>query len=118
MKKYTIINPDPTLQSNLMAFGWQCGKGWYPLIEELIDKLQMIENKQHIGLEITEIKEKYGGLRVYTNIGTDEIWDLIDGYERKSFTICEQCGKPGSLRNNHGWFTTLCDKRQKKMSEE
>ena len=101
-----------------MAFGWQCGEGWYPLIEELLDKLQEIENKQHIGLEITEIKEKYGGLRVYTNAGNDEIWDLIEKYERRTNTICERCGKPGKLRNNHGWYTTLCDECQAKESEE
>ena len=90
MKKYSIIRPDPTLRANLMAFGFETGQGWYSLIHELLDKLQAIEDRDKIGLEITEIKEKWGGLRVYTNIGTDEIWNLIDEYERKSFTICEQ----------------------------
>jgi len=118
MKKYSIIRLDPTLRTNLMAFGFETGQGWYPLIYELLDKLQAIEDRDKIGLEITQIKEKWGGLRVYINVGTDEIWDLIDEYERKSFTICEQCGKSGILRINHGWFTTLCDKCQKKMSEE
>jgi len=118
MKKYTIINPDPLLQHNLMAFGWQCGEGWYPLIEELLNKLQAIENKQHIGLEVTEIKEKFGGLRIYINTGNDTIWNLISEYEARSFYICERCGKPGKLRNNHNWYTTLCDECQAKESEE
>jgi len=116
MKKYSIIKPDVKLINNLMVFGFECGAGWHPLIYELLDKLQAIEDRDKIGLEITQVKEKFGGLRVYTNVGTDEIWDLIDEYERKSFHICEQCGKPGSLINNYGWLITLCDECQKKMS--
>jgi len=118
MKKYTIINPDPTLQANLMVFGFETGRGWYPLIYELLNKLQAIEDRDGIGLEITQIKEKFGGLRVYTNIGTDEIWNLIEEYGEKSFTICEICGKPGKLRNNHGWYTTLCDSCQEREEKE
>jgi len=117
MKKYSIINPDPLLQRNLMAFGFEAGPGWWRLICELLDKLQAIEDRDKIGLEITQIKEKFGGLRVYTNTSTDEIWELIDKYEAKSFTICEFCGKPGKLRNNHGWYTTLCDECQKESEE-
>jgi len=118
MKKYSIIRPDPTLRVNLMAFGLETGRGWYPLIYELLNKLQAIEDRDKIGLEITQIKEKFGGLRVYTNIDTDEIWNLIEEAEAKSFTICEFCGKPGKLRLNHGWYTTLCDECQKEGEEE
>jgi len=117
MKKYSIINPDPLLQRNLMAFGFDCGPGWWQPICELLDKLQTIEDRDKIGLEITQIKEKFGGLRVYTNIGTDEIWNLIEEAEARSFTICEFCGKSGKLRLNHGWYTTLCDECQKESEE-
>ena len=116
MKRWSIVQPDPALKRNLMAWGFMCGQGWYSLIEELLDKLQAIENKQHIGLEVTEVKEKFGGLRVYVNTGNDTIWNLIDEYGRKSFHICEHCGKPGSLIKNYGWLITLCDECQKKMS--
>ena len=118
MKKYSIINPDPTLKNNLMAFGFECNRGWLPLIYELLDKLQAIEDRDKIGLEITQIKEKYGELRVYTNVGTDEIWDLIDEYTARSITVCEMCGKPGKFRNNHGWFSALCDIYQEKIKNK
>ena len=45
MKDYTFIRPDPYLQNNLMAFGFECGTGWHPLIIELFDKLQEIIDK-------------------------------------------------------------------------
>ena len=107
-KVYTIIDPDPTLQRNLMAFGFECGKGWYPLIKELLDKLQVIADSGH-DFEVTQIKSKFGGLRVYVSGAPQEVFDLIDEYEAKSFTICEICGKPGKLRNLNGWYSTLCE---------
>ena len=110
MKNYNIISPDPTLQTNLMAWGFMCGKGWFPLIEKLLDELQAIEDKEQYGLQITEVKEKWGRSRVYIKGGTDEIFDLIDRAERESETICELCGKPGKLRRDAGcWIMTRCD---------
>jgi hypothetical protein len=108
-KKYTIIKPDPSLKSNLMAWGFMCDEGWHPLIYELLDKIQAIVDREGYDFQVTEIKEKFGGLRVYLDSETDEIFDLIREYEQKSFTICEVCGKHGKLRNLNGWYKTLCD---------
>ena len=115
MKNYTFISPDPTLQSNLMALGWDCGQGWYPLIEELFDKIQKLvdNNSKYNALEIIQVKEKYGELKVYTNAYWEVIEDLIDKYTRKSKHICEWCGKKGKLHNDNGWLTTLCNKCHK-----
>jgi hypothetical protein len=122
-KSWWFIKPDYSLQSNLMAFGWECGKGWYPLIIELFDKLdELIRTKYPefmVDFEISQVKEKFGGLRVYTSYGNDDIFDLIDSYAEKSFQTCESCGEPGKLTSDHGWYTTLCraclDKRDERM---
>lgn len=111
-KQYTIIKPDPTLKNNLMAFGFMCGKGWYPLIIELLDKLQAIEDRDQKGLEVLEVKEKFGTLRVYTSYATDEIFDLINKYEKKSETTCEVCGKDGTLYSDHGRLKTRCEEHR------
>lgn len=108
MKKYSIIKPDPTLQSNLMAFGFACDKGWYPLIYETLDKIQAIVDRDNLNLEITQVKEKRGELRIYISNYTDEIGDAIDEATRKSITICEQCGKEGGLVEIGGWCKSLC----------
>lgn len=112
MKKYTIIKPDPELQNNLMAFGFMCDKGWYPLLEELLDKIQAIidSNPDWNDFELTEVKEKYGELRVYCNYYPDEIWDLIEEYRKRSLKTCEVCGEKGTLKEKHKWYKTLCDK--------
>jgi hypothetical protein len=55
-----------------------------------------------------QVKEKFGGLRFYTNGTSDEIHKLISEYESKSYATCEDCGKPGKSRGS-GWIRTLCD---------
>lgn len=61
---------------------------------------------------IGQIKEKFGGLRFYTNGLPSQIYDEIKGIiemgESMSFHICEECGNKGRP-NNDGWITTLCD---------
>ena len=57
----------------------------------------------------SQVKEKYATLRMYLSCGTDEMFDLIDEAEEASDKTCEECGNSGSIRNNCGWFATLCD---------
>ncbi len=79
--------------------------GWYPLIKNLIDELITLGwDKQ-----VTQVKEKFGGLRFYINDGSDEIYDKITEAEKLSHETCELCGKKGELRTKIRWFTTLCD---------
>ena len=112
LKKYTIIQPDPTLRNNLMAFGFEIGKGWMPLVTELLDKIQYLvdNNPEYSELQVIQVKEKFAQLRVYLNYYYGEIEDLIEEYEEKSAYICEVCGEAGVIRDLHGWYTTLCNK--------
>lgn len=55
----------------------------------------------------TQVKEKFGSMRYYLS-ATDQMYELAREAEAKSATICEECGKPGSLRGI-GWYNTLCD---------
>lgn len=106
------INPDPTLKNNLMAFGWGCDKGWYPLIQELIDELNKLPDE----IEVLQVKEKYAGLRFYVSGASDKAYDIISRYENYSYHICEYCGEfwTAKERVGHGWYKTLCNKHAKK----
>lgn len=73
------------------------GKGWEPLIRELFDQ-------KPDGVKIEQVKEKFGILRVYSN-NSEFDKTVILPLERKSITICENCGNPGILSN----FQVLCD---------
>jgi len=91
-----------------------CGDGWYELLRELCIEIQ----KTDIKIEATYIKEKLGGLRFgyrylsYPNVTEQEIkivQDLVMEAENKSDHVCEDCGKPGKLRDELSWHRTLCD---------
>lgn len=84
--------------------------GWNNLVEELIQDLI----KLNWDGTITQIKEKFGGLRFYIGQGNEKIWDRITEAEEKSFHICERCGKEGKLRQNLRWYLTLCDEHYEK----
>ena len=81
----------------------QCvGEGWKDLIETCFNTC--VEND----VCVSQVKEKFGGLRFYVGSADPAVFDVIDECERLSYTICEQCGKPGKPREG-GWIKTLCD---------
>ncbi|HQA24118.1 MAG TPA: hypothetical protein PKW13_10415 [Rhodoglobus sp.] len=100
----------------------ECDDGWGPLIAELEEKLKRLWPDY----TISQVKEKFGGLRYYANPGdVDEetskrFYDLIHDAEAKSFEICECCGQPGQLsrRGRHGWYKTLCSTCAGRMNFE
>lgn len=80
------------------------GPGWASLIDEIFDKLDSMEDPPRI----VQVKEKYAGLRVYLDVYIDELEKVILEAEKKSFKMCETCGKPGKIRGK-GWYYTSCD---------
>jgi len=94
--------------------GASCGDGWVPLIDNLIiDLITLGWDKQ-----IEQIKEKFGGLRFYIGGATKEMHDLVDKAEHTSFTICEECGKPGKQSDwGSYWIKTLCPEHGKEYGE-
>jgi hypothetical protein len=78
------------------------GPGWAELVRAFFQACE------DAGVEIVQVKEKFGGLRMYTGNTPEHIWDLIADIERKSYKTCEDCGKRGKLRAG-GWVRTLCD---------
>lgn len=96
------------------AHCFDCNEGWYPLIQELIeDLIKLGWDKQ-----ITQVKEKFGGLRFYVNSCTSEMLERIGKAEADSYHICEDCGDPGELRKDLGWYFTLCDAHHQQKKEE
>lgn len=91
---------------------FECGPGWYDLLNELSQKLTEII-KKHPKIDgcrmyATQVKEKYGGLRFYMSCSTDEMSNIIDEYEKKSLKTCEVCGKPGEFLDVNHWYSVRC----------
>lgn len=66
-------------------------------------------------VQITQIKEKFGGLRIYGHEFTDYISGAVTLAEDMSYKLCEVCGSPGTLRTG-GWIRTLCDNHAEELN--
>jgi len=89
-------------------------EGWYQLMHDLIAELIETDWDR----DIHQIKEKFGGLCFYIGGASDEVHDIISRYEALSYKTCETCGETGELRNDIGWFRTLCDKHHQEKLDE
>ncbi len=111
-----FIGRNKPITENLMSFGFECGDGWYNIIDSLCANIQGYidcENKPQV--EATQVKEKFGELRFYTNIHVDPyIEALINMAESMSRRTCESCGAPGK-QEGKGWIITLCEPCREKQ---
>ena len=117
--------------------------GWLGLVEQLcgdIDRMVPADLKRDdgTGFHFSQIKEKWGALRVYWGLGeaggepatidvaspgplnsvriwaapaaawSEKVNAAVQAAEEKSATICLFCGAPGHIRNSDGWFNASC----------
>lgn len=90
---------------------YMVGKGWSKLIDQLYDRLPNT-------VYVYQVKEKFGGLRFYTNSLTEEEYKIVDEVCKLSEKTCESCGKEGYIDENESWLTCLCDECRKEYSED
>lgn len=86
--------------------GVDCPAGWLDILIELGHELEGIE-----GLVVKQIKPKFGGLRVYTNLDGNTVVDaLIGAAMDRSWRTCEVCGRDRShqITSGTGYVTTRC----------
>ena len=100
----------------------ECGNGWLELIIPIAEYIEKY-NKEHPENEcpmcFTQIKEKWGGLRVSVNYGTKELFAMISNAEAESYNICETCGSKEDVGEKYnGWYETMCHKCFLKMVKE
>lgn len=152
-KLFRDVNRSP--KESLMCFGCEHGDGWFDILDNLCGYLTNLQKNRafYLGFKqevvdsddksfdtcfkcpdivFTQIKEKYGTLRVYWNfkeienyeelksklvkpehldeyIGkySDLVDSAVDFCEYLSSKTCEVTGKPGKLYSD-GWCVTLC----------
>lgn len=157
IEKYPVLfkDKDKPMTQSLMCFGCEFQDGWYKIFDDLCDYLtrlsegeQLIQlkpelkTKENYGymyvknptISFTQVKEKYGTMRVYwigngidnwdeieskldDSVKTDNLFNkyydrvenAIDYVEFLSSKICEECGEPGKVYTN-GWYVSRCKK--------
>jgi hypothetical protein len=108
-----------------ISYGIECGDGWFDILSSLCfliaqherniegnNKYRQSKNQEPIEYEpvqFTQIKEKFGGLRIYTYGGDEYLHGLRGMAESWSYHTCERCGEKGKP-NKNGWILTLCEK--------
>ena len=118
LEKYSHLFEPPEIrrdpEQSCMAWGFEHDQGWMSIIKDMLEQIsEIVERKQLDDFYFTQIKEKFGTLRVYTSLYDEEISEVISNYEELSGETCEICGAPGKLRGG-GWIKCLCDQHAKK----
>jgi hypothetical protein len=121
-------NRTKTRMESCMSWGCEIGNGWYDLLssvcwrifqhEKNISERIAVRNKygtpsdqadlDYFPVKFDQIKEKFGGLRIYYSGGDDYVEGVTSMAEEYSYKVCEVCGNAGKP-NKGGWITTLCD---------
>lgn len=115
------------------------GDGWNDVVLEALKKLQALSAETGVGIKIRQIKEKFGGLRLYIQVDEEDSLEELQVLEQtpehvrmspgasvgsvreRAYAIvraaedaaaerCETCGaSPGPLRNLGGYRCRMCD---------
>lgn len=112
VEKHSLIFQDryASLRDSCIAFGIECGPGWYMILDVLFEKItQYCETEHFPSPKALQIKEKFGNLRVYLDVTTPYFDGLISMSECLTDTICEVCGAPARLTGfDAGWLEVRC----------
>lgn len=87
----------------------QCvGKGW----ERLVRRVYNAKTGMGLAVGIIQVKEKWGGLRIYTDYYDSELDKTIRQVGEESLTVCEECGSPAGLVKKGTWYQTRCEEHR------
>jgi hypothetical protein len=108
-----MVNRDKDMKETCMCWGFECGDGWFQLLNQLMGNIQSYIDWQNREKEVVrqvtvdQVKEKFGTLRFYYTGGDDYIRGMVTMAESMSGVTCEECGKPGT-QTPGGWIKTVC----------
>ena len=109
----------------------ECGEGWKEVIENMCEQIltheaflkdsgvnvvdfedEVTDEDDYCSVRIVQVKQKFGGLRVYYDGGNNIIRNIVNEAEEKALTVCEYCGSKDNvkLRKRNSWLYTGCDK--------
>lgn len=132
-----MVNRNKPMQETCMCWGFDCGDGWFNILDQLMDNIQhhidwrndqrkrLLENNKYVHpipqevpqVILDQVKEKFGTLRFYYTGGDDEISAMVRMAESMSGVTCEECGNPGERRGG-GWVVTLCETHRAAREEK
>jgi len=120
-----FANKNKTVMESCMAWGCECGDGWYDIISTVCWMIKQHEDNvrwqteykqkndpnyksEYSSVKFDQVKEKFGGLRIYHSGGDEYVEGLISLAEAYSYHICDICGNKGES-NKQGWISVRCE---------
>lgn len=99
---------------DLIPYGWR--KAFGRQFSRELKKILKKNNKLY-SFRFTDIKEKYGTLRIYSYPCIDEVEDLFIKYEILSIDYCINCGRPTVVQSGYYTFCNHCNLKNKRVSK-
>ena len=118
-----MVNRNLPMTETCMCWGFDCGDGWYNILNQLMGNIQHhIDWKNRNGevvpqVTLDQVKEKFGTLRFYYTGGDEYIHGMVAMAEAMSGVTCEGCGNVGE-RKGGGWVHTYCEPCETKRERE
>ena len=123
-----FVNKDKTPMESPMCFGIETGNGWYEILSNVCwmikqhednkrwrteyleknDPERLAQEPEYFPVKFDQVKEKFGGLRLYFSGGDEYVEGLVSMAEAISYYICEICGNKGEA-NKGGWISVRCE---------
>ena len=94
--------------------------GWFQLLYDMFTEIIEVytdNNLETTDIEVYQLKDKFGTLRIYSNI-VHVALPIIHRYELESWIICVKCGEKGTSRVWKGQRYTVCDECFAKLEKE
>lgn len=119
INKYPFLKPrnvwtgeeDPEYDYSYLAGMWEIPEGWHRLfllyckhIHPHLERANMLDK-----YTFTQVKEKYGTLRIYDSGYPKSAYYLADLFESFSKYVCPICGRYPTKYETAGWVTYLCE---------
>jgi hypothetical protein len=100
----------------LICFGCECSDGWFDLIHTTCAVIQNhLKNRPECPpFRFSQIKEKFGGLRLYNYGGDEFTFGVCCMAESMSYHVCEVTGNRGQLCSTGHWLRTLSAEQAEK----
>jgi hypothetical protein len=96
-----------------MARGCAVHDGWFAIIEACAETITNGAREVETPVsQAVQIKEKFGGLRIYVRTRESFDFGATMCAEALSYWVCEISGKPGRLTvDDDGWYKTRCPEK-------
>ena len=118
-----MVNRNKPMQETCMCWGFECGDGWFNILDQLMGNIQhhidWKNRKEEVVAQVTldQVKEKFGTLRFYYSGGDDAIDGMVRMAESMSGVTCEECSAPAQT-HGPGWIRTICEPCEIKRETE